>query len=506
MQGAEEFLKSKAYFQLGILPTEQPHPMTCDLADWARTDLDRGIKTLQQVDVEALKKAASLHHVAEEMRSECNKVLQSGGRIFICGCGATGRLALSLEFLWRRQHPGSNQVVAFMAGGDVALVHSLEGFEDYPDRGARHLEELGFNENDLLISSTEGGETPYVIGATERAAQISKWKPYFLFCNPASILTANIDRSRKVIESDSIRAREIFVGPMALSGSTRMQASTGLMLMIGLALLTQVDSDLPRRLETWISWYKDLDLGFLRSFIAREAETYLEGNRTIYQADEFAITVMTDTTERAPTFNLAPFDNQIISQSEVSLTYLTIAKTFDVESSWQRLLLRPPRPLNWPECHLKATPQYLRGFDFSQRAASFRKKLLPKAEHRVFEIVRLEKELVWRFHGVEKRFPLLGGLELFYHLTLKMILNIHSTLIMGRLGRYESNVMTWVFPSNGKLVDRAARYSILLLERQGVKNADYDEIVRVQFEMKRNLSSKESIVIKTAEFYRERLA
>ena len=41
---------------------------------------------------------------------------------------------------------------------------------------------------------------------------------------------------------------------------------------------------------------------------------------------------------------------------------------------------------------------------------------------------------------------------------LKMLLNQHSTLVMGRLGRYESNIMTWVSPNNGKLVDRAARY------------------------------------------------
>ena len=35
--------------------------------------------------------------------------------------------------------------------------------------------------------------------------------------------------------------------------------------------------------------------------------------------------------------------------------------------------------------------------------------------------------------------------------------------------------MTWVSPSNGKLVDRAARYSMLLLERAGFKDVDYDE-------------------------------
>ena len=47
---------------------------------------------------------------------------------------------------------------------------------------------------------------------------------------------------------------------------------------------------------------------------------------------------------------------------------------------------------------------------------------------------------------------------LFKHLVLKMILNTHSTLIMGRLGRYEGNVMTYVRASNNKLIDRAIRY------------------------------------------------
>lgn len=501
MQSADEFLKAKTYFQLGVLPTEQAHPNTADLADWARQDLDKAIRHLQAVDVGALKKVVDIFPVAQEIQTACERVLKSGGRIFICGCGATGRLALSLEFLWRRQHQDSEQVIAFMAGGDVALVHSLEGFEDFPERGAKQLIELGFTENDLLISSTEGGETPFVIGATEKAAEVSKHAPFFLYCNPTFILKEKIERSRKVIDSPKIRCREVFVGPMALSGSTRMQASTVLMLTIGLGMLTPADSETLHQLKAWINDYENSDLSALRGFITKESETYHEGHRTIYQADEFAITVMTDTTERAPTFNLAPFDNQHMSQSEASLSYLMIAKTFEVETAWRTLLLRPARPLNWAEASIKATPKYLSGFDFSERALQFRKRLVPSSEHRIFEIVRLENDLVWRFNGIEKRFPFYGKSELFHHLTLKMMLNIHSTLIMGRLGRYQGNFMTWVYPSNGKLVDRAARYSIWLLERQGVKNIDYDKIVRIQFDVKQTLQSKESIVIRTAEKY-----
>ena len=36
-----------------------------------------------------------------------------------------------------------------------------------------------------------------------------------------------------------------------------------------------------------------------------------------------------------------------------------------------------------------------------------------------------------------------GAPPLFQHLLLKQLLNIHSTLVMGRLGRYKGNLMTW---------------------------------------------------------------
>jgi N-acetylmuramic acid 6-phosphate etherase len=41
---------------------------------------------------------------------------------------------------------------------------------------------------------------------------------------------------------------------------------------------------------------------------------------------------------------------------------------------------------------------------------------------------------------------------------LKIILNTHSTIVMARMGKVLSNFMTWVRPSNNKLIDRAIRY------------------------------------------------
>jgi N-acetylmuramic acid 6-phosphate etherase len=76
---------------------------------------------------------------------------------------------------------------------------------------------------------------------------------------------------------------------------------------------------------------------------------------------------------------------------------------------------------------------------------------------------------------------LLVGDDLFAtHLILKMLLNAHSTLIMGILGRYEGNVMTWVRASNNKLIDRAARYCQQILGQQGLA-VSYEKVVETIF-------------------------
>ncbi len=66
---------------------------------------------------------------------------------------------------------------------------------------------------------------------------------------------------------------------------------------------------------------------------------------------------------------------------------------------------------------------------------------------------------------------------------------------MGLMDRYQSNVMTWVRPTNGKLVDRATRYVLSLLHENGVK-AEYLDIVDRIYEYQPKLEKHECIVLK----------
>jgi N-acetylmuramic acid 6-phosphate etherase len=295
-------------------------------------------------------------------------------------------------------------------------------------------------------------------------------------------------------------------GPMALTGSTRMQASTVLMLVVGLALEFGRDwAQAGHQLEKWIRHLQSVDVSRLHPFVEKEAQTYQEGGVTCYAVEDLAITVFTDTTERAPTFNLAPFENPATigqAPTRYSLTYISVPSALDSMQAWQSLLARAPRPLEWLEVHPKTSTDYLLSFDFSRKAIEFRKKFLHDHPQHLFSILAKRDggdRLLFEFRGLREEFALPKQSPLFDHLELKMLLNMHSTLVMGRLGRYEGNLMTWLYPSNGKLVDRAARYTQILLKQKGENRFDYDAIVRAQFAVKPNLSPQESIVHKTIE-------
>ena len=275
-----------------------------------------------------------------------------------------------------------------------------------------------------------------------------------------------VERSRRVLTNPRIQSYCLDTGPMALTGSTRMQASTVLMLVIGLALEFGRDVDGAFRVLNSGSISCRQDVTPLEPFIVKEAAPISTINTPSTPAMTIAITVFTDTTERAPTFNLAPFDNPEHPTGRHSLTYLMIPSAGTAEESWRHLLARDPRPLEWPEIHPKTTRDYLLSFDFGRKALDFRRRI--PGPHHVFHIDTADNRLRCGFAGLDERSDLPGSVPLLDHLTLKLLLNMHSTLVMGRLGRFEGNLMTWVYPSNGKLIDRAARYTEILLRRRAI--------------------------------------
>lgn len=512
---AEEFLAISSQFRLGELDTEKPHPGTTELSTLVEKDLPGAIRILKEVDLEALEAVRREKEGIMQMKADIERALENGGRIFLAGCGSTGRLSLVLEVLWRSERAGTElegSVIGFMAGGDTALIRSIEDFEDHPEFARRQMEALGFSGKDLLIASTEGGETPFVIGAAEKAAEISGYKPWFLYCNPDEQLLHLTERTHRILTHPGVSRINLSAGPMALSGSTRMQASTVLMYAIGLGLLNAFqEPDVDGQAGELLSTLHEVDDGFLEAYILRESEIYLKGEFMVYQSEgDLAICILTDTTERSPTFSLHPFENYRHRQMVPSLVYLCLPDAENASEGWEKLLLRSPRPLDWPEYPV-TTREHLTGFDFSRQLLKKRRQLVDPAPLHTFRIIRSGSGIRFILQELNHSIPIGQQSLLHQHLLLKMLLNIHSTLVMGKLGRYESNLMTYVIPGNYKLIDRTARYIILLLERDGRK-VPYPDVIHSLFEVMENKSNENrlfgdmgAIVLDTYQFMTDKI-
>ena len=508
-QKANELLAIAGQFRLGDLPTESQHPKTRNLSTLALNDVEQALRVMREVDCDALRitheKCADILKLAHSMQ----QTLKSGGRIFFVGCGATGRLSLSFEVLWKEavgpNHSWHDNVRSLMAGGDVALIRSIENFEDHPDFGARMLDESGFREGDLLIATTEGGETPYVIGAALRAPQISSRSHWFLYCNPADLLIHKLERCKQALLHPQLHKINLTVGPMAISGSTRMQASTVLMLAAGTALFESLKDhptfdSIEDAIDTLLEHQGALDLSALSGFIEYESDCYSKGQTLIYETVDYGITVLTDTTERSPTFSLTAFENRFDEDAPTSLCYLCLPQTKTATEAWEVLLKRAPRPLvGWSDYEQIGGPGRLAGYDFSSSITAWRQARKPEILQNTFTISRATNGIEFKLGDRIAHFPTDGLTLLNEHLMLKMLLNMHSTLVMGRLGRYHGNVMTCVRASNFKLIDRTIRYVQQMLQAERITSYSYEDVCLQCFMELELAELNEPIVLKAFE-------
>lgn len=495
----EQFLKIKDQFHLGKLPTEMPHPLSTQLSFISKTSLPKAYEIFKEIDLQVLLYLKNNLQKLSLLNQAIQDCLERGRKIYISGCGATGRLALTLEKLWRISHPThplENRVIGFMAGGDLAFIHSLESFEDHQEFGARQLRELNFGDGDLLIAVTEGGETPFVIGTVWEALKISKQKPFFVFCNPVETLKMVAKRSQEILDEPAVLKVCFEIGPMALAGSTRLQATTIQQLGLSLAFLQREKFLIKSTeiLDELIDSYINLPREAFYKWSEYESGLYLQGEKCNYLASEFVSTVLlTDTTERSPTFSLPSFENVHETPSSPSHCFLFLKDTLDSASAWEAILGHKPRSLEWSELNDRASGARLIGFDLSEGGPLFQKYRKGFNQNGLFEFENSAQEFRLKFGGnewmkVPMPRPLLSQMIL-----LKMMFNAHSTITMGRLGRYYGNIMTFVRPSNFKLIDRAVRYVEHMIEDMPEKPS-YDEIARIIYEKKDGLKSDMPIV------------
>ena len=149
--------------------------------------------------------------------------MQRGGRVFYAGSGTSGRLGVVDASEIPPTYGADDDLFhAVIAGGDGAIRKAVEGAEDRPDAGWADLLPMQPGPDDTLIGLTASGQTPYVVGALQRAREAGLLTAC-ITCNPASPVEA--------IAQIPIVA---VVGPEFVTGSTRMKAGTAEKLILNM--------------------------------------------------------------------------------------------------------------------------------------------------------------------------------------------------------------------------------------------------------------------------------
>jgi len=383
-----EFVQQRTQFQLHTLLTEQRHPRTWNLSEVAATDPAQVLSQLFSVDEDVARTFAALADDPQRMAklhaasAAVQRALRDGHRIYFYGTGSTGRLAETLESgvwrpFWMRMQADpawpriatklpadlGERVRGEITGGDRALISSLEGFEDLQLIGALQMRDDGIGADDVVFAVTEGGETSAVIGTALAAADQrgeGTDRVWFVYNNPDEVLRP-FERSRRVLDDARIHKIALPTGPQAITGSTRMQATTTSLYALGLVLedalralllphLPAADAqrlglDAKDSIESRLRGFAGLQRTVagsapqLAQWTVREAQAYAGGRHATYLAGETLMPVFVDVTERAPTFRLAPLDR---TDTTPPASWIRVwAPVATPQAAWDALLHRP---------------------------------------------------------------------------------------------------------------------------------------------------------------------
>ena len=465
---AAEFCRREKQFHLGFLPSEARNPLTYDLDSDFITDSRRGVQTLLSCDTALLSlvrdtlASDKFRRFAKAVR-EC---LVRNGRIVISGCGAPGRIAILFERAWRRAFPGDERVISLMTGGDYALVRSVENFEDHAVTGAMQLRDLGFTSDDMLIGITATGETTSTVGSAMEAARTGA-QVFMLICVDPAPAMERLERCRELYSHPNVTAISMPVGGMALTGSTRMQSSTVEMLVAGAALESAASGEIPDHNAYYEKMLQALTspeaVAGIAGAVDLETAVYRDHGLIEYLAEDFLIDIISDTTERAPTFMIPPYHPAASDAPEpwamVRHPYLATPE------AWRHCLGRDFRCLDWSADRYRENGlEFLIARGIPAISAREMARILIGNE----EIPARKGALRCEIRSTPEGVLLPGGnpvpavvpqtpLRLFEHMRMKLCMNTLSTGTMAKLGRIRSNYMIHLDISNKKLIDRACR-------------------------------------------------
>lgn len=192
--------------------TESQNPASLNLDQMSALEIVTLMNSEDRRVLEAVEQA--LPQIAQAVDAIAER-MRRGGRLIYIGAGTSGRLGVldAVECVPTFSVPPT-KVIGIIAGGEGAIIRSVEGAEDDRDGGKRDLFAASLTDADAVVGIAASGATPYVLGALEYAAGLGALT-VGVACNVPS----------PVVEQAQIGIG-VAVGPEVLTGSTRLKSGT----------------------------------------------------------------------------------------------------------------------------------------------------------------------------------------------------------------------------------------------------------------------------------------
>ena len=242
------------------MATEDVDPRFADLDAWALGSAMEAIWEGQLAAVAAVGRALPAIVAATEAAKDA---LGERGRLVYVGAGTSGRVAvqdgaeLTPTFAWPRQ-----RLRFIIAGGEGALVTSVEGAEDDIDDAIKRINAVQLTGHDVVIAVAASGTTPFTHAALVEARRQ----------DAVTIGVAN-NPGAPLLNSAAYPVL-VETGHELIAGSTRMKAgtaqkvvlnliSTGIMLRLGrvyrgmMVNMQVTNAKLKRRAEAMVARIAD---------------------------------------------------------------------------------------------------------------------------------------------------------------------------------------------------------------------------------------------------------
>jgi N-acetylmuramic acid 6-phosphate etherase len=202
------------------MPTEAADPRFVDIDEWPTAMAVGAMLEGQLAAVAAIHSQVDL--IARAADAAAGR-LRQGGRLVYAGAGTSGRIAVQdgVELTPTYGWP-SERLIFLLAGGQTAMMASVEGAEDDTGNARSAVASERIGPTDVVIGVAASGRTPFTIAAVE-AARLAGALTIGIANNPDTPLCA---ASEFTIVADT--------GSEAIAGSTRMKAGTAQKVILNL--------------------------------------------------------------------------------------------------------------------------------------------------------------------------------------------------------------------------------------------------------------------------------